>query len=85
MERADISDLLETRIQDSQSALLNQLDTLISNKLSSFQQQIKKNQQELSDVQVAKIEELSKDSYKFRKRGNEEQYKVNVKVLRKMK
>ena len=85
MELSDISDLIEAKIQESQSVLLNRLDTLMSSKLGNFQQQIKDNQRDLSDVQVAKIEEMTKDSYKFRKRGNEEQYKVNTKAIRKMK
>ena len=42
-------------------------------------------QKELSDVQLARIEEINNNEYKFKKRGNEEQYKVNQKVGRKMK
>ena len=85
MELSDITDLVETKISESQSSLLNNLDKLMSSKLLRFQQQLKDNQRELSEVQVAKIEEMTKGSYKFRKRGNEEQHKVNTEALRKMK
>ncbi|XP_038066172.1 uncharacterized protein LOC119736212 [Patiria miniata] len=85
MELGDISDLVEAKIQDNQAVLLSQLDKLMSSKLNKFQQQIQENQRDLSDVQVVKIEEMTKDSYTFRKRGNEEQHKVNVKAIRKMK
>ena len=85
MEPAALADFVSAKIRDSQAGLLSQLDSLITDKLGAFQQKIGDNQRELSDVQIAKIEELNKDEYRFRKRGNEEQYKVNVKVARKLK
>ena len=39
MELSDISDLIEAKIQESQSVLLNRLDTLMSSKLGNFQPQ----------------------------------------------
>jgi hypothetical protein len=39
----------------------------------------------LADRQEAKIEHVLANGYKFKKRGNEKQYKHNVKVLSKMK
>eukprot|EP00057_Strongylocentrotus_purpuratus_P012339 XP_011666813.1 PREDICTED: uncharacterized protein LOC105439478 [Strongylocentrotus purpuratus] len=39
----------------------------------------------LSDAQVAKIEEMHTENFKFQRKGNEEQHKVNVKIHRKLK
>jgi hypothetical protein len=85
MEPAALADFVSAKIRDSQAGLLSQLDSLITDKLGAFQQRIGNNQRELSDAQIANIKELNKDEYWFRKCGNEEQYKVNVKVARKLK
>ncbi|XP_063952223.1 uncharacterized protein LOC135153491 [Lytechinus pictus] len=85
MEPTAVASFVDLKIRESQAGLLTQLDTLITNKLGAFQQRISDTQRDLSEAQIAKIEDMSKDQYKFRKRGNEEQYKVNVKVTRKLK
>nr|XP_054749610.1 uncharacterized protein LOC129255079 [Lytechinus pictus] len=85
MEPTAVASFVDSKIRESQAGLLTQLDTLITNKLGAFQQRISDTQRDLSEAQIAKIEDMSKDQYKFRKRGNEEQYKVNVKVTRKLK
>ncbi|XP_041483129.1 uncharacterized protein LOC121429934 [Lytechinus variegatus] len=85
MEPSAVANFVEIKIKESQTGLLNELDKLISSKLGSFQQKINENQRDLSDIQIAKIEEVSKDEFKFRRRGNEEQYKLNSKVLSKIK
>ena len=41
------------------------------------------NQRALSDLQISKIADLSSD-YKFKRRSNEEQLKVNKKVIMKL-
>jgi hypothetical protein len=58
---------------------------LLDNRLEGFQKNIQDSQKSLSDTQLAKIDKSMSDTYKFRKRGNEEQYKHNQKVFIKMK
>ncbi|KAJ8311817.1 LOW QUALITY PROTEIN: hypothetical protein KUTeg_010630 [Tegillarca granosa] len=84
MDEMAISSFIDKRLESSQSILLNKLDNLMSNKLSSFQQQINENNRLLSDVQVAKIKQISSDRYKFNKKRNGEQFKVNAKIKRKI-
>ena len=57
----------------------------MTEKFSSFNKQINENQRALSEVQVAKIEQISNERYTFKRKGNEEQYKANAKVQRKMR
>ena len=85
MDPASVAELIDTKVNQSQNRLLSDLDNLISNRLSNFQQSLNTSQKALSDAQVAKIEELHTDNYKFQRKGNEEQHKVNVKVQRKLK
>ena len=61
------------------------MTTLLDNRLEGFQKNIQDSQKSLSDTQLAKIDKSMSDTYKFRKRGNEEQYKHNQKVFIKMK
>ncbi len=80
MEPAKVAELIDAKVNQSQNRLLTNLDNLISTRLSSFQQNISDSQKALSEVQVAKIEEMNTDSYKFQWKGNEEQYKATQKA-----
>ena len=85
---ADLTALIRNQVkeqrQNSQGLQLDKLDELISVKLNSFNQQINENQRKLSDVQVAKLEQINNEKHKFNKKGNEEQYKINAKVQEKL-
>ncbi|CAC5413102.1 unnamed protein product [Mytilus coruscus] len=72
-------------VQNTQEQLLDNMTTLLESRLDGFQRRIQENQKSLSDTQIAKIDENMSDTYKFRKRGNEEQYKHNHKVFVKMR
>ncbi|KAJ8316656.1 hypothetical protein KUTeg_005791 [Tegillarca granosa] len=78
-DEAAISSFIDKRIDSSQSILFNKLDNLMSNKLSSFQQQINENNRLFTDAQVAIIEQITSDRYKFNK-----QFKVNAKIQQKI-
>ena len=80
-----IKNLVQEQVKESHVQLVNKLDELMTAKLNCFNQQINENQRMLSEVQVAKIEQLSNDKYKFKKKGNEEQFKANAKVQQKLK
>ncbi|KAJ8317960.1 LOW QUALITY PROTEIN: hypothetical protein KUTeg_003051 [Tegillarca granosa] len=83
MDEAAISSFIDKHIDSSQSILLSKLDNLMSD--NSFQRQIKENNRLLNDAQVAKIEQITgSDRYKFNKKGNEEQFKVNGKIQQKI-
>ena len=72
-------------VQNTQEKLLDNMTTLLESRLDGFQRRTPENQKSLSDTQIAKIDENMSDTYKFRKRGNEEQYKHNHKVFVKMR
>lgn len=85
MDPREITALVENTVKESQSAMLNRLGDLMTAKLTNFQQEMYESQKALSEVQVAKIELISTDTYKFNKKGNEEQFKINGKIGQKIK
>ncbi|KAJ8310939.1 hypothetical protein KUTeg_011507 [Tegillarca granosa] len=85
MEQAAIVDLVQHHVEASQNAMLDRLDNLISSRLNAFQSKIHENRRGLSDTQIAKIEQINNESYKFNKKGNQKQYKANAKVYQKLK
>ena len=61
------------------------MDQMIGSHLETMQQQLTAQQKKMTDLQMSKINELKfKDNYIFRKKGNEDQYKVNAKVNEKI-
>ena len=65
--------------------MLSKMDNLVTNRFGQFENSLRQSQRQLSDSQLAKIEELMTDSYEFKRKGNKDQYKVNIKVMKKMK
>jgi hypothetical protein len=59
---------------------MSQLKDLISNEMGKVQDQ----QQRIAETQITKIEATLSDGHKFKRRGNEEQFKHN-KILSKIK
>lgn len=55
-----------------------------SSRLDTVQQNIRENQNIIAEWQEAKIKHVLSDGYKYKKRGNEEQHKHNVKVMSKL-
>ncbi|KAK6171623.1 hypothetical protein SNE40_019772 [Patella caerulea] len=84
MDQAAISSFISSKVLESKSSMLNKIDNLFSTKLNVFQKQISENHRNLSESQVARIEQLSQTSYTFNKTGNEEQHKANAKVAQKL-
>ena len=64
---------------------MNSLTSLLDTRLDGFQRNNQDNQKDLSDTQLAKIDENMSDSNKFKKRENKEQHKHNQKVFIKMR
>eukprot|EP00057_Strongylocentrotus_purpuratus_P017653 XP_011672127.1 PREDICTED: uncharacterized protein LOC105442056 isoform X3 [Strongylocentrotus purpuratus] len=84
MEPMDIAELVRGEVRDSQNTLLDKLETRVSDKLNHFQNDINDSQMAMSEVQLSKMEEITNTTYKFKKKGNEEQYKSNTKVYQKL-
>ena len=78
---------LEQRIQQSQNDILTNIDTLLTSRFAMFEQRISSSQRDISDSQLAKIQQniLSNDSYTFKRKRNEEQFKANVRVIDKLR
>ena len=71
---------------NKENDMLSKMEELISSKLNAFEQRMERTQRELSQSQISVIQtQLTSDNYSFRKKGNEEQHKVNSQVLEKMK
>jgi hypothetical protein len=68
-------------VAQSQNALMSQLKDFISNEMGKVQDQ----QQGIAETQITKIEATLSDGYKFKRRGNEELFKHNNKILSKIK
>ena len=66
-----------------ENSLLSQMEELINSKFNAFEQRISANQRELSQSQLASIQQSigATDDYTFRKKGHEQQHKVNGRVL----
>ncbi|CAC5403048.1 unnamed protein product [Mytilus coruscus] len=88
-EPAQLDSLIKQRVQEAVSTAQNDnvyhMDTIIKSIFDAFQKSTNENQRQLSEIQLAKIEEMNSDNYVFKRKGNEEQFKVNSKVANKMK
>ena len=67
-------------LAESQNSIMTQMKDLITSEMSKMQNQ----QQKIADTQMSKIESIG-DGFKFKRRGNEEQYKHNASVMSKVK
>ena len=74
-----IQEQVKNAIAASQNGLMDEMRLLISSEM----QKMSEKQKEIADSQISKIEHSINDTYKFKRRGNEEQYKHNQKVLNK--
>ncbi|KAJ8321839.1 hypothetical protein KUTeg_000310 [Tegillarca granosa] len=72
-------------IKLSQGDLLNSFTNLIDARLEIFQRNISESQKSMNDAQMARIDESLASEYKFKKRGNEKQYRHNNKVFVKLR
>ena len=83
--RDTIEKEVHSAVLSTQNQLLNSLTSLLDSRLDGLQRNIQENQKVLSESQLAKIDENITDTFKFKKMGNEEQYKHNQKVFAKMR
>ena len=83
MDAEDVQRQINQTIQESNNEILSQFSSILDSRLSTVQQNINETQKVIAERQEAKFEQVFSDGYKFKKRGNEEQHKHNVKVMAK--
>ena len=71
---------VNTAVKENQNEWLTDIRGLISTEMNK----ISDNQKQFSDIQINKINQLAVNDYKFKRRSNEEQFKVNSKVMQKV-
>lgn len=76
-----ISEQITLAVSRQQTDLLNNLERMIDSRFSNFQ----KNIPQISSSQINSIEENLNEHYVFRRKGNENQYKHEARVLSKLK
>ena len=75
-----VTDKFTEAVRSCQNELLTGINTLIASKV----QKISENQKSSSELQLSKIEAITSNDYKFKRKANEEQYKVKNKVIGKI-
>ena len=68
-------------MRDSQGELLDGIKTLISSEVSK----VNENQKHYAEMSLSKISAISNSDYRFKRRSNEEQFKLNGKIIEKIK
>ncbi|VDH98891.1 Hypothetical predicted protein [Mytilus galloprovincialis] len=86
---AEINMLIDRKIKDAmsqnQNEILQSIDRLMSSRLDTFQRSVHETQRQLSETQMSKIQQMNTENYVFKRKGKEEQFKVNTKIANKMK
>ncbi|CAG2189976.1 unnamed protein product [Mytilus edulis] len=76
---------VKNAVSNLQQDILNRISTIMDSRLSSFQSNIRQSQQDISQSQMYKIEQTVTDNYSFKRKGNENQFKHESRVLSKLK
>ena len=85
MDAEDVQRQINQTIQESNNEIVSQFSSILDSRLFTVQRNINETQKVIAERQEAKFEQVCSDGYKFKKRGNEEQDKHNVKVMAKLK
>ena len=80
MDRDELAGFVQDSVHSAIGQSKNEILTGVQQLISSEMKKVTESQKALSDLQISKIADLSSD-YKFKRRSNEEQFKVNKKVL----
>ena len=84
MEKDEVENLVAEKVnfavRSSQNDLLSGIQQLISSEV----EKLSESQKNFSELQLSKLAAITSSDYKFKRKSNEEQYKVNNKVLDKM-
>ena len=80
-----ISAEVQKAVESSQNQILSSMQSMIDRNFKNFQNSMETTQKELSTSQLAKIEENIFGTYKFKRHGNEAQYRGNAQVMTKLR
>ena len=83
MDRRQVAELVQDSVNSAIGHSKNEILTGVQLLISLEMKKVTENQKALVDMQISKIADLSSD-YKFKRRSNEEQFKINKKVLREL-
>ena len=83
MDRREVAELVQDSVNSAIVHSKNEILSGVQLLISSEMKKVTENQRVLADMQISKIADLSSD-YKFKRRSNEEQFKINKKVLGKL-
>ncbi|WAR27332.1 hypothetical protein MAR_013036, partial [Mya arenaria] len=66
---------------NSENVLMDRIEKMISNKLACFEERISQSQKDVADSQICKMQEdiLCNDTYQFKRKSCENQFKFNLK------
>ena len=80
-----VSSEVKQAVLDSETNLLSSMQTMMDTNFNTFKTSMESTQKELSTMQLAKMEENLFDSYKFKRHGNEAQFRGNIKIISKLR
>ena len=87
MDEQALNSLIKQRVEEAvtnvQTDMLKHMDRIIINSFDTFQRSVKENQRELSETQLAKIEEMNSDTYVFKRKETKSSSKSIPKLLTK--
>ena len=83
MDRREVAELVQDSVNSAIVHSKNEILSGVQLLISSEMKKVTENQRVLADMQISKIAHLLSD-YKFKRRSNEEQFKINKKVLGKL-
>ena len=87
MDEPALNSLIKQRVEEAvtnvQTDMLKHMDRIITNRFDTFQKSVKENQRELSETDLAKIEEMNSDNYVFKRKETKSSSKSIPKLLTK--
>ena len=83
MDRREVVEMVQDSVNSAIVHSKNEILTGVQLLISLEMKKVTENQRALADMQISKIADLSSD-YMFKRRSNEEQFKINKKVLGKL-
>nr|XP_034316000.1 uncharacterized protein LOC117685658 [Crassostrea gigas] len=84
MDAENVQRQINETVRFASNEMLSNISELLDKRLADMQRNISENQKAIAEKQEARMEQVISEGYKFKKRGNEEQHKHNVKVFAKM-
>jgi polyhydroxyalkanoate synthesis regulator phasin len=87
MDEPALNSLIKQRVEEAvtnvQTDMLKHMDRIITNRFDTFQKSVKENQRELSETDLAKIEEMNSDNYVFKRKETKSSSKSIPRLLTK--